>query len=159
MGFIKKDVNFGLMLLIIASLLLFTGFSVYYQTNFKEVVSEYNTKLEELQKVTRELTKEKSKLNQTYELRVKAEKDISALDAQYRELSDERDQLDSDKRKLQTELSSTKTELSEAKVQLSQTKDTLAQTQAELSITNSRLRSCDDKLDDLCDKYPDESEC
>ncbi len=159
MAFMKKDVNLGLILLIIATLLLFTGFTVFYQKNFKEVTTEYNDKLAQLNKVKQELENEKNRLNQTYELRVKAEKDVQALDSQYKQLSEERDQLESDKNTLQSELSSTKIQLASSKAELSQTQELLASVQTELSLSNSRLSSCNRKLDSICDKYPDESEC
>lgn len=151
MAFMKKDVNLGLLLLIIATLLLFSGFTVYYQTNFKNVVTEYHDKLEQLEEVTTELGTEKTKLNETYQLRVKAEKDVEALDVQYRLLGDERDQLESDKNKLQVELSSTKTELAETETKLSQTQTILSQTQDSLRAANARISSLNDRMDDLED--------
>ena len=45
MAFMKRNVNLGLLVLIVASLILFTGFAVYYQTTFKGITEEYNTKL------------------------------------------------------------------------------------------------------------------
>ena len=151
MAFMKKDVNLGLLLLIVATLLLFTGFTVYYQTNFRNVVDEYHTKLDELNKVTTELGTEKVKLNETYQLRVKAEKDIKSLDTQYRLLSDERDQLENDRNKLQSELSSTKTSLAETKTKLSQTENTLTQTRTQLSQTQTELSSKKSRISDLKD--------
>lgn len=151
MAFMRKDVNMGLLLLIIATLLLFSGFTVYYQTNFRDVVGEYNEKLSQLQQVKDELLSEKTRLNQTYELRIKAERDIEALDSQYKDLSDERDRLESDKNSLQSELSSTKGELASNKAELSQVNDLLSTTQAELTITSSRLVSCNREVEDLED--------
>jgi len=157
MAFMKKDVNLGLLLLIISTLLLFSGFTVYYQTNFKNVVTEYHDKLGQLEEVTSELGAEKVKLNETYQLRVKAEKDISALDTQYRLLSDERDQLESDKNKLQSELTTTKTQLAESQAKLSQTETILSQTQdslraanTEISSLKSRVSNLKDDIDALC---------
>lgn len=151
MAFMKKDVNFGLLLLIVATLLLFSGFTVYYQTNFKNVVAEYHDKLEQLQGVTTELSAEKEKLNETYQLRVKAEKDVKALDSQYRILSNERDQLESDRNKLQSELSTTKTTLAETQTKLGQTETKLSQTQTQLSQTQAELSSKKSKIDNLKD--------
>lgn len=150
MAFMKKDVNLGLLLLIIATLLLFSGFTVYYQTNFKNVVTEYHDKLGQLKKVTEELGAEKTKLNETYQLRAKAEKDIKALDVQYRLLSDERDQLERDKTKLQAELSTAKATLAETEVKLSQTQTQLSQTLAELSAKKARISDLKDDIDALC---------
>jgi chromosome segregation ATPase len=151
MAFMRRDVNFGLLILIIATLILFSGFTVYYQTNFKNVVTEYNDKLEQLKKVTSDLESEKIKLNQTYQLRVKAERDMKALDTQYRLLSDERDQLENDKNKLQSELLATKATLSETEAKLSQTQTLLSQTQDSLKTANARISSLNSRIDDLKD--------
>ena len=151
MAFLKRDVNLGLLLLIIATLILFSGFTVYYQTNFKNVVTDYHSKLEQLKKVTGELGTEKIRLNETYKLRVKAEKDIKALDTQYRLLSDERDQLEDDKNQLHTELSSTKTQLAEKQVQLKQTETILSQTQDSLKTANNQITSLKAKKEALED--------
>lgn len=165
MAFMKKDVNLGLLLLIIATLLLFSGFTVYYQTNFKNVVTEYRDKLEQLKGVTSELSKEKTRLNETYQLRTKAEKDIKALDEQYRLLSDEKEQLESDKKKLQDELSSAKSQVAETEAKLSQKETLLSQAQASLSAANAEIDVLKDRYDSLkakkealCEKYPSESE-
>ncbi len=150
MAFMKKDVNLGLLLMIIATLLLFSGFTVYYQTNFKNVVEEYHAKLDQLKEVTTELSAEKTKLNETYQLRTKAETDVKALDEQYRVLSTERDQLETDKTKLQVELLNTKVTLSETESRLSQTETQLSQTQSELATKKSRIENLKDDIDSLC---------
>ena len=152
MAFMKKDVNLGLLLLIVATLLLFSGFTVYYQTNFRNVVDEYHTKLDELKTVTTELGAEKTKLNETYQLRVKAEKDIKSLDTQYRLLSDERDDLENKRNSLQSELSSTKTSLAETKTKLSQTETTLTQTQTSLNAANVQISVLGSRIGDLKDE-------
>ena len=152
MAFMKKDVNLGLLLLIVATLLLFSGFTVYYQTNFRNVVDEYHTKLDELKTVTTELGAEKTKLNETYQLRVKAEKDIKSLDTQYRLLSDERDDLENQRNSLQSELSSTKTSLAETKTKLSQTETTLTQTQTSLNAANVQISVLGSRIGDLKDE-------
>src|SRR3990167_363378 len=113
MAFMKKDVNMTLLLLIVAAVLLFAGFSVYYQSSFRDISLDYKTKLEQLQQVSKDLTTQKKELNETYALRVKAEQDKKALDQGYKSVSDENDQLKTDNSNLQSEVSSTKNELGE----------------------------------------------
>jgi len=55
MGVMKRDVNLGLLLLIVAALIMFSGFTVYYQTTFKNVSRSYETKLNELESISKEL--------------------------------------------------------------------------------------------------------
>lgn len=150
MAFMKRNVNLGLLFLIVASLVLFTGFSVYYQTTLKGISLEYNTKLSELQKVTKELGLQKQALNETYELRVKAETDRSALDSKYKDLSDENLQLEKDKTSLMVEVAQTKSELGAAQTELESKKVVLAQTQQDLSAANSKVSSLKDDVDELC---------
>ena len=151
MTFMKKNVNLGLLVLIVASLILFTGFAVYYQTTFKSITLEYNTKLEELQKVTKELGLQKQALNETYESRVKAEKDRSALDTKYKDLSDENLQLERDKTNLMVELTQTKSELAAVTVEFENKKALLAQVQSELASANSEIASKNARIDNLKD--------
>src|SRR3989338_6627815 len=149
MAFMKKDVNVVLLFLIVASILVFSGFTVYYQTTFKDVSLEYKNKLEQLQKVTSDLSTQKQQLNETYALRVKAEQDKRALDQSYKDLSDERNQLESDKASLQTELIGTKNELGEKSGQLQSTQNLLASTEVELSSAKSKVSSLNSKVDCL----------
>ena len=88
MTFMKKDVNFGLLVLIIVSILLFSGFSVYYQTTFKDVSLEYGEKLEQLSDVTNQLSSKRQELNETYTLRIKAETDKKKRYVNYEQLQE-----------------------------------------------------------------------
>jgi len=153
MTFMKRDVNIGLLLVIIASILLFSGFSVYYQTTFKGVALEYQQKLDQLNQVTTELATQKIALNETYSLRQKAEEDKKVLDVRYRDVSGENERLTSDNTNLRSEVASTKNELGEKTAQLDSTKNLLSQTQASLSAANSRISSLKGDLDEVCDDY------
>jgi len=153
MAFMRRDVNFGLLILIIAAIILFSGFSVYYQTTFKSVSLDYQNKLNQLGEVTKELSTQKLKLNETYSQRVKIEEDKKTLDARYIDVSDENEQLNNDNSNLRSEVSSTKSQLAEKSAQLDSTKNTLAKTQADLSSANSRISSLKNDLDDVCDAY------
>ena len=152
MSFMKKDVNFGLLVLIIASILLFSGFSVYYQTTFKDVSLEYREKLEQLSDVTNQLSSKRQELNETYNLRIKAETDRNALDEKYKDVSDERERLADDKSKLQSELRTTKSDLATKSVELSSTKNLLAQTQSSLSAANNEVSSLKSQKSNLKDE-------
>jgi len=160
MAFMKKDVNLGLLVLIIAAILVFSGFTVYYQTSFRDISLEYKTKLEQLQKVTKDLTTQKKELNETYSLKQKAEQDRKALDSGYREVRDENDQLKNDNSGLRSELSSTKSNLGEKTAKLEATQSILAQTQATLASANSKITSLKNDVSCLKDKADaDEGSC
>jgi len=95
MAFMKRDVNLGLLILIIFSIFLFSGFSVYYQTTFKDISLEYQQKLKQLGKVTEDLGAKKQELNETYKLRIKVEEDKKILDERYKDVRDENTDLHS----------------------------------------------------------------
>ena len=65
MAVMKKDVNLGLLLLIVAALIMFSGFTVYYQTTFKNVSESFEIKLKELEKVEKDLESKRGQLNET----------------------------------------------------------------------------------------------
>ena len=151
MAFMKRDVNIGLLILIIAAVVIFSSFSVYYQYTFKNVSLDYQNKLEQLGQVTTELSKQKQELNQTYSLRVKAEQDKNTLDVKYTEVRDENQQLSRDNTNLRLEVTSIKSELGEKTAQLEATQNLLASTQSELSSVKSQRDRLENDLDDVCD--------
>ena len=151
MAFMKRDVNFGLLILIIVSIVLFSGFSVYYQTTFKDVSLEYQDKLNQLGQVTKELSSKRQELNETYSLRVKAEQDKNVLDQRYREVSDENDKISADNTNLRLEVSSTKSQLAEKSSELVATKNLLSQTQSSLSAAKGEVTALKSQRSNLKD--------
>ena len=158
MAFMKRDVNIGLLILIIAAVVIFSSFSVYYQYTFKNVSLDYQNKLEQLGQVTTELSKQKQELNQTYSLRVKAEQDKNTLDVKYTEVRDENQQLSRDNTNLRLEVTSIKSELGEKTAQLEATQNLLASTQSELSKAESQRDSYKTRLDDVCSTFAEGQE-
>ena len=65
MALMKKDVNMGLLLIIVAALLMFSGFTVYYQTTFKNLSNTYQKELNQLKAVENDLQAKRGQLNQT----------------------------------------------------------------------------------------------
>jgi len=153
MSFMKRDVNLGLLILIIVSIVLFSGFSVYYETSFKDVSLEYQEKLEQLSQVTKELVTKRQELNETYSLRVKAEQDKQTLDARYNEVRGENDQLSTDNTNLRSEVIHIKSDLAEKSAQLDVTRNLLAQTQSQLSSAEAERDKYRSRWDTVCDAY------
>ncbi|MDP6648264.1 MAG: hypothetical protein QGH34_02635 [Candidatus Woesearchaeota archaeon] len=145
MAFMKRDVNLGLLILIVFSIIIFSAFSVYYQTTFQDVSLEYQQKLEQLGKVTKELGTKRQELNETYSLKLKAEEDKRVLDQRYKEASDENTGLRSD-------LISTKVQLAEKSSELVETQNSLAQREASLIAANSEIASKNSKIGNLNDE-------
>mgnify|MGYP001596750879 FL=1 len=122
----KRDVNLGLLLLIVAALLMFSGFTVYYQTTFKNVSKSFEIKIKELEVITNELEAKRGALNETsIQLQLKKQKEED-LSTKFTDVRSERDKLDADKKKLELELASTKTNLASTTAKLSETQSLLA---------------------------------
>jgi len=153
MAFMKRDVNLGLLLLIIVTIVLFSAFSVYYQTTFKDVSLEYQQKLDQLGQVTQELSSKRLELNETYSQRVRAEQDKEELDERYNEARGENEQLTSDNSNLRSEIGSTKSQLAEKSAELDVTEIFLAKREAEIASAKSRIVSLKSDLDAVCDDY------
>src|SRR3989338_11455762 len=156
MAVMKKDVNLGLLLLIVAALLMFSGFTVYYKTTFKNVSKSFEIKLKELEGISKELESKRGQLNETsvqLQLNKQKEEDLSK---KFTDVRSDKEQLETDKKKLQDELASTKSNLASTTAKLTETQSQLA-TQIQLAqdlnqqVLNlkSDVRRLDDKIDDL----------
>ena len=151
----KKDVNFGLFVLIIATLICFVGFTTYYQSTFENISTNYEEKIGELEKVTGDLQLQKSRLNETsYELKIKVDRE-SELSDRYNEVKTEKESLEEDNARLTSELESTKSELSQKKAELSVAQSELGQTKSDLSDALLDVSNLEDDVDDLCDTISD----
>ncbi|MFC1768427.1 coiled-coil domain-containing protein [Nanoarchaeota archaeon] len=118
MTIMKRDLNFTFLVLIIATLLIFVGFSTYYQVRFFNLTQSYDYKLSELEKVTSELKLSKNILNETSEeLEVRTER-ATDLQGKYSVLKDEKDKVTSERDKLTTDLKSTKEDLADRNAEL-----------------------------------------
>src|SRR3990167_8848954 len=147
MGVMKRDVNLGLLLLIVAALIMFSGFTVYYQTTFKNVSRSYETKLNELESKRGALNETSTQL----QLRKQQEESISK---KFVDTKSERDQLESDKKKLELELASTKSSLASTSARLSETQSQLAsyaKLAADLTTQVNNLKSDVTKLNKKID--------
>ena len=139
MAFMRRDINLGLLLLIAAALLMFSGFTVYYQTTFKNVTKSYETQIKALDAITKQLETKKTELNQTsVQLQLKKQKEED-LSTQFTDVRGERDALEAAKKKLEVELASTKSQLESTASKLSDT---------QLPIGNAGAARCDVKQAD-----------
>jgi chromosome segregation ATPase len=149
MAIMKKDVNFGMFVLIIATLFVFAGFTSYYQSTFENLTSEYRIKLSELGLVTENLQEEKVKLNQTsLQLKIKAEREQD-LSNKYDDMRGIKEQLEVDKAALESDLAATKSDLATTSAELSTTKDSLVEKTAALSSALAEVDSLKSERDSL----------
>lgn len=158
MKVMRRDVNFGLLLIIIATLICFSAFTVHYQKTFKNLSNNYYGKLGELDNVVTQLSLEKTRLNQTsYQLQVK-EKRESELSGIYSDLRTEKEQLESTLKETQDALSlesekvrQAQEELSAIRGELTSTKSDLQNAYESINDLEDDLHNCRDDMDDLCE--------
>lgn len=150
MKVMKRDINFGLLLIIIATLICFSAFTVYYQTTFKNLSTNYYTKLDEIDLVTNQLTFEKSKLNQTsYQLQVKEQRE-SELSSIYSDLRSEKEILEDNLKSTQDELMNTQKQLSETQSELTSTKSDLDSALSKIGRLKDEIDELEDEIAGLC---------
>ena len=134
MGFMKKNVNAILLLLIVLVAASIVGLTSYYQMSFHNLSSDYHQKVGELQKTASELEVSQVQLNETaveLQLKTEREQDLSGKFTQERE--EKRIVID---------------ELNDTREQLAETKAVLASTRTELSIVNQTLQVKTEELDE-----------
>lgn len=149
MGYMKRNVNLGLLFLIVATLIAFAGFATYYQTTFFNLSTSYEDKVGKIDTLVETLSAEKTKLNQTsYQLQVKAEREKD-LSSKYDSLRDVKEQLELDKALLQTELTNTKSDLSSTKAELSATQSSLAVAENTIADRDATIASRDSEISSL----------
>lgn len=157
MSFIKKDVNFGLLFLIIILAVSVAFLGIYYNRNYNELSESHTEQLNALKKVTDELLFHKSRLNRTAaDLKIK-EQDESELSRKYSELRDEKETLDNENQLLKTDLSAKTTEiivktnqLLQANSEIAQKKNEIAVLDKDLSVCKLAKKSLKNKLDVTC---------
>ncbi len=137
----KRDLNFIFLILILITLVLFVGFSTFYQMRFYNLSESYNTKLSQLEKVTGELQLNKNILNETsVELEVRAER-ASDLQTKYDKLRSDKEKVDAERDKLEKDLFDAKTEIADRITKMSQMQQDLDKKDADLKIKDDQIVS------------------
>jgi len=131
MSIMKRDVNFVFFILIIATVVSFAGFTAYYQVSFRNINSEYDTKLAELNQVTNDLLEKKAALLQTSEELDTTKKGREELGEKYGTLKEERDGLESERNTLKENLFQTRAELQQKTEQVTSLSSQLVAAQAD----------------------------
>lgn len=151
MTIMKKDVNFVFFILIIATVISFAGFTAYYQISFRNINVEYDTKLAELTKVTKDLLEKKALLLQTSTELDTTKKGREELGQQYNEIKDERDDL-------QVERDTLKENLYQTRSELEQKKNQVESLSSQLVVEKERASRLKEDRDYYKQKYEDECE-
>ncbi|HZX45155.1 MAG TPA: hypothetical protein VFF28_05735 [Candidatus Nanoarchaeia archaeon] len=153
MSIIKRDVNFVFFILIIATVVSFAGFTAYYQVSFRNMNDEYNTKLAELNKVTKDLLEKKALLMQTSSELNTTKQGREELGQKYTELKDERDTLETERNNYKESLVVTRAELGQKTEQVT----SLSSQLADMTTKYDRMKEDKDYYKNMLDICEDES--
>ena len=115
--------NKTLLFLVLVPLILFAGFSAYYQETLKNISTEYGQNREQLEKVTGELILEETKANESLQVKETVQKDKEVLEKGFNELKNENLVLKKEKSSLEQELISVKSELQKTKSEVQEEKE------------------------------------
>jgi uncharacterized protein HemX len=100
---LKKDINSGLLLLVIFLLVLLAGFNIYYQKIIHDISKENSEKEAQLTEITGRLSLEEKKSEQISKLKEISEKDKEFLEKDYQELTSENEALKTEKDSMEKE--------------------------------------------------------
>ncbi|MEA3514099.1 MAG: hypothetical protein U9R34_01335 [Nanoarchaeota archaeon] len=158
MAYIKRNVNFGLLALLLGMIMVFIGFTLYYQQTFNTLAVNYTTKLSQLEKVTQDLSKHKTILTHTKSELTQTEIDVDAISKEYEDLEEAKrilqGELDTTTNNLNTKIS----ELSSEKRLTRELNDTIKEKEAEVAqcellynAEKAEHNECESELDDCED--------
>lgn len=157
MAYIRKNVNFILVILVMTLISLFAGFASYFETSNKGLLDQYNEKSNEYESLKSNLSTQKTQLEKTYsELQLQVAGG-SKLQSLYNEVLAEKKKIEDQLSKTQGQLSQTQTELANTITQLRKTEADLAAAQTnyqnaqnQVNILTADLSSKQSKINNLC---------
>lgn len=142
MSYIRKNVNFILILLIIALISLLVGLTSYYEKTNRGLVEQFNEKSSQYETLKSNLSTQKSQLEKTYtELQLQVAGG-SKLQSLYNEILQE-------KKKIEDQLSNTQGQLSQTQTQLANTLVELRKTEADLSVAQANYQEAQNEVNTL----------
>ena len=152
MAYIQKNVNFLLILLFLAVVTAFIGFTTYYQTTYRNLSSEYNERVTELESAQNNISLQDANIRETAtELQLRVA-DKTKFENLYTELVAEKNKLDKDLAQTRGSLASSQSELATTKSELGTAKTDLSKTKDDLENALSRESSLRSELNALCVK-------
>ncbi len=133
-GYVKRDVNFKVLFLIVLCVAAIIGVTIYYRMSFGKLNQDYNEKVQEINTLKAELSDLESELNKTaskLEFKEKVEEDLST---QYSSLEEEKSALES--------------EISDLKIQIAEKEKLVENLTTELDDNTDRVRFLEDCITD-----------
>ncbi|MBI4439529.1 hypothetical protein HY638_00995 [Candidatus Woesearchaeota archaeon] len=148
MAVMNRDLNFTFLVLIIVTLIIFVGFTTFYQMRFYNLTEDYRTKLAQLEKVTNELQVNRNILNETsVELEVREER-ASDLQSKYDSLRTDKEKVENERNKLQADLRDAQNEIADRIARMLQMEQDLAAKTAEIANKESEITELKEDVND-----------
>lgn len=155
MSFITKNANVVLLFLIILSATALVGATVFFQTNFERINTEYNQKVLKLNDVSTQLEAKQQlldKIQSDLALKTEREEQLGEKFTEVKEtattLEGQKKQLERTNEQLETELESTEGILRDTRVELDAKKDIITTLTGENNQLKSKLDVAEDQRDD-----------
>ena len=142
MVFLKNNVNFFLLILIVLLIASFTSFTLYYNNKYTNLTTTYAETMQLLAQTTEEKILREKQLNQTlaeFELKVDREQDLSSKYSGIREVN----------QNLSEELQDKILTLAQINNELRQAKDELTTAKQDLATKTNELNAANEEIDDL----------
>ncbi len=149
MSFIKKDVNFGLLFLLVILAVAITLIGIYYNQNYATLKSDFDKKADNFQKVTDELMYHKTILNKTAQDLQTKEQDENELNSKYIQLRDAKEKLDAENAQLKAELTSKSLDLAQKTTELFNANKQITVMQSDISSLNKQVTLLQNKVSSL----------
>jgi len=157
MAYIRKNVNFILIILVITLIAMFVGFASYFESSNRTLVEQYDEKSNQYDSLKSNLSTQKTQLEKTYsELQLQVAGG-SKLQSLYNEVLQEKKKIEEQLSKTQGQLSQTQTELANTITQLRKTEADLAVSEANYQYAQNRVNiltadvsSKQSKINNLC---------
>lgn len=161
--YLKKNVNFMLLLLVLTVLVGTVAITTYFQSTYKEVSQDLKTTEQQLASVNSSFSSKLTELSKTYsDLQLK-QLDKEKLDQLYTDLLKAKEQLDAELTAAKDQLAQLKTDLERTNEELADTKYKILLQEAELLDLRAKvenqantIRSKNAEIDSLKTKLCDE---
>jgi uncharacterized protein (DUF3084 family) len=157
MSYIKKNVNFGLLFIIIILAVAIASIGIYYNQNYTSLSKNYNQQLDNLQKVTQDLLFHKTILNQTTQDLATKEQDETELNKRYTQLRADKEKVDTDNANLREELGKATEDLMaktnqliSAQSEIAAQKTQVATLTKQVTQNEASIKSLKNRLDEAC---------
>ncbi|MBI2135410.1 hypothetical protein HYU09_05445 [Candidatus Woesearchaeota archaeon] len=91
--FLKKDVNMGLLFIVLLAVIMFVFSSVFYNKSINGMQEDYGKKVENLQEIEKRLMAKEERINELLKSKDLMEKDKEILEKSYLEIESENQDL------------------------------------------------------------------